>query len=867
MFAGRRFSAGGEDPLNAAGEWGTRDVRIETASGEVVFEQRGVRVPAGWSATAANIVAQKYFRGAVGSPGREWDVGGLIKRVVSAIAGWGWEDGYFRTGEERDLFSDELTALLVGQRAAFNSPVWFNLGVEGAPDQVSACFILSVDDDLESILDWTRVEGLIFRGGSGSGVNLSRLRGSMELLSGGGVASGPVSFMAGADASAGAIKSGGKTRRAAKMVCLDVDHPDVYDFVWCKAVEERKARALAEAGFGTGLDDVTVRFQNANNSVRVSDGFMRAVKADAGWELTARTTGETVRRVRARDLWRRIAEAAWECADPGVQFSTTINEWHTCSNTGPINASNPCSEYVHLDNSACNLSSLNLLKFLNEGGEFDAEGFAAAVRVMTVAMDIMVDRADYPTARIGENTRRFRQLGIGFTNLGAALMALGVGYDSPQGRRWAALAASLMTAAAYAASGDIAARLGPFAGFETNREPMTAVIRKHREAAWEAAHDTEKNPWTDLMAELWNRALERCEEGAGLRNAQATVLAPTGTISFLMDCDTTGIEPDLGLVKYKQLVGGGRLKIVNRTIGRALRRLGYLEDDVGRIVKWVEERDSIDGAPGLDPAHRDVFATSLGDNPISVEGHLQMMAAVQPFLSGAISKTVNLPEEATVEDVEETFMTGWRLGLKAVAVYRDGCKVVQPLSDKDSDSPVPAGEKRELPPERKGKTVQWQVGDCKGYMTTGEYEDGSLGEIFVKVSKHGGTLSGLMDSWAIAISNGLQRGVPLEAYLKDYLGSAFPPAGVTTDPDVRIATSLPDFLIRKLAVMYLPAEKRREWGLLTPAERAEALPGLDVAAGPEAGSDSPFCMMCGTIMARAGSCYACPVCGTTSGCS
>ena len=850
--------------MEAAGEWGTRDVRIETASGEVVFEQLGVRCPVGWSATAANIVAQKYFRGAVGSPGREWDVAGLVGRVVSTIAGWGWEDGYFRSVEERGLFSDELTALLVGQRAAFNSPVWFNLGVEGAPDQVSACFILSVDDDLESILDWTRVEGRIFRGGSGSGVNLSRVRASMELLSGGGVASGPVSFMAGADASAGAIKSGGKTRRAAKMVCLDADHPDVYEFVWCKAEEERKARALAAAGFGSGLDDVTVRFQNANNSVRVSDEFMRAVEADGPWELTARTTGETIRRVRARDLWRQIAEAAWECADPGVQFSTTINRWHTCSNTGPINASNPCSEYVHLDNSACNLSSLNLLKFLDGDGEFDAAGFAAAVRVMTVAMDILVDRADYPTGRIGENTRRFRQLGIGFTNLGAALMALGFGYDSTEGRRWAAMAASLMTAAAYAASGDIAARLGPFGGFEANREPMTGVIRKHRAAAWETIDD-ERSVWADLAAELWNRALEECEEGAGLRNAQATVLAPTGTISFLMDCDTTGIEPDLGLVKYKQLVGGGRLKIVNQTIGRALRRLGYQEDDVARIVDWVEERDTIDGAPGLDPAHRDVFATSLGDTPISVDGHLRMMAAVQPFLSGAISKTVNLPAEATAEDVEETFMAGWRLGLKAVAVYRDGCKVAQPLSDKETA--VPSGEKRELPPERRGRTVRWQVADCTGYMTTGEYEDGSLGEIFVKVSKHGGTLSGLMDSWAIAISNGLQRGVPLEAYLMDYLGAAFPPAGITTDPDVRIATSLPDFLIRKLAVMYLPEDKRRDWGLLTPSERAEALPGLEEAAGPEDASDFPFCMMCGTIMSRAGTCFACPVCGTTSGCS
>lgn len=869
LIAERRFSSEGKSPYDAAGEWHRRDVRLTAAGGDVVFEQAGVEIPMSWSETAGNIVAQKYFRGKPGSDAREYSVAHLIRRVASTIVGWGWEDGYFTDEDERDLFSDELVAILVSQRAAFNSPVWFNLGVEGAPDQVSACFILSVEDSLESILDWVRVEGTIFRGGSGAGANLSAIRGSMEHIAGGGLASGPVSFMAGADASAGAIKSGGKTRRAAKMVLLDADHPDVEEFIWCKAVEERKSRVLEEAGMVDGIDDVSVRFQNANNSVRVSDDLMHMVVVENGgeWPLRNRLDGKTVKTVDAKTLWRQIAEAAWECADPGVQFSTTINDWHTCSNTGPINASNPCSEYVHLDDSACNLSSLNLMKFLDEDGGFDADGFAAAVRVMTVAMDILVDRADYPTGRIGDTTRRFRQLGLGYSNLGAALMARGSGYDSDGGRNFAAAVTSLLTAAAYAASADIAERLGPFGGFDENRGPMTAVIRKHLKAH-EDGLGAYGGRTAELAGEMWAATADRVAD-TGVRNSQATVLAPTGTISFMMDCDTTGIEPDLALVKNKKLVGGGDMRLVNRSVTRALRRLGYSQDEAAGIVAHVERTGDITGAPGLDHAHEPVFATSLGGNAISPTGHVRMMAAVQPFLSGAISKTVNLPATATVDDVSAVFTLGWKLGLKAVAVYRDGCKIAQPLQSAAEVRPV--AERRPLPAERVSRTVEWEIKDCKGYMTVGEYEDGSPGEVFVRVSKHGGTLAGLMDSWAVAISHGLQMGVSIRSYLDAYRGFSFPPNGVTTDVDVRIAASLPDFLIRKLAVMYLPVDERADIGLLSAAERSAELPGMEDRPQSETpyvnDAHAPFCLLCGNLMQRAGSCYACPGCGTTSGCS
>ena len=865
LIAERRFSSEGKSPYDAAGEWHKRDVCLTAAGGDVVFEQSGVEIPVSWSETAGNIVAQKYFRGKPGSDERESSVAHLIRRVVSTIVGWGWADGYFEDEDERDLFAEEMVAILVSQRAAFNSPVWFNLGVEDAPDQVSACFILSVEDSLESILDWVSVEGNIFRGGSGAGANLSAIRGSMEHIAGGGLASGPVSFMAGADASAGAIKSGGKTRRAAKMVLLDADHPDVEEFIWCKAVEERKSRVLEEAGMVNGIDDVSVRFQNANNSVRVSDELMRLVEDGGEWPLISRLGGETVKTVDARSLWRQIAEAAWECADPGVQFSTTINDWHTCPNTGPINASNPCSEYVHLDDSACNLSSLNLMKFLDDEGEFDAEGFAAAVRVMTVAMDILVDRADYPTGRIGDTTRRFRQLGIGYSNLGAVLMARGTGYDSDGGRNFAAAVTSLLTAAAYDASADIAERLGAFGGFDENRDPMTAIIRKHLKSH-EDGLGAYGGRTAELAGKLWASTADRVAD-TGVRNSQATVLAPTGTISFMMDCDTTGIEPDLALVKNKQLVGGGDMRLVNRSVNRALRRLGYPKDAADAIVAHVERTGDITGAEGLEAAHVDVFATSLGDNAISPTGHVRMMAAVQPFLSGAISKTVNLPAEATVDDVSDVFTLGWKLGLKAVAVYRDGCKIAQPLQS--AASVQVAYERRPLPAERVSKTVEWEIKDCKGYMTVGEYEDGTPGEVFVRVSKHGGTLAGLMDSWAVAISHGLQMGVSIRSYLEAYRGFSFPPNGVTTDVDVRIATSLPDFLVRKLAVMYLPVEERADIGLLSAAERASELPGMGDSGQTPYISDAhaPLCLLCGNLMQRAGSCFACPGCGTTSGCS
>jgi len=908
----RHFTTPGIDPYDEI-DWEVRTSRlVDHRDGSVAFQQDDVEVPADWSLNATNILAQKYFRGPLDGPDRESSLRQVADRVVGTIADWGRRDGYFADGDEAEAFAAELRYLIVTQRAAFNSPVWFNIGVPGVPQQASACFILSVEDQMSSILNWYVEEGTIFKGGSGAGVNLSAIRSSREALRGGGQASGPVSFMRGADASAGTIKSGGKTRRAAKMVILDVDHPDVQEFVWCKAREERKVRVLAEAGFDVGFDGAdshSIMYQNANNSVRVTDEFMRAVEADADWDLTAVTDGSVVETVRARDLFRQMSQAAWECADPGLQFDTTINRWHTASNTGRITASNPCAEYVHLDDSACNLASLNLLKFLGASdddtdaiGGFDIDGFRHAIEVVFTAQEILVGNADYPTEAIGQTTRAFRQLGLGYANLGALLMALGLPYDSDDGRAVAAALTSLMTGHAYRTSARLADRMGAFEGFEHNREPMLGVLDMHREAV--ELLDAEVAP--AVVAAGRTAWFEACAlaQRVGVRNSQATVLAPTGTIGLLMDCDTTGIEPDLSLVKHKRLVGGGTMSIVNRTVPRALRRLGYDDEAVGAILAWVDEHQTVVGCPDLRAGHMAVFATSMGDNPIHHTGHIRMMGAIQPFLSGAISKTCNMPETASVDDVEELYLESWRLGLKAVAIYRDNCKVAQPLSAGNGSGVEPAADvaaalaepvRRKLPRSRRSLTLEFRVADCKGFVTIGEYDDGRPGEIFVRVSKQGSTLAGIMDAFAISLSHGLQYGVPLRAFVDAFTGMRFEPAGMTNDPDLRIATSLIDYLFRRLAVEYLSVEERAELNILTTSERTQpTLPGVeesvtetrqgsDLPADPPTlpsvaqfaaqlalaplGADAPLCMQCGVAMQRAGSCYVCTDCGATSGCS
>ncbi|TVR27446.1 MAG: vitamin B12-dependent ribonucleotide reductase [Ilumatobacter sp.] len=941
----RLFTSPGVEPYDEV-EWEQRDARITNwKDGSVAFEQLGVEFPKSWSVNATNIVAQKYFRGTLGTPEREWSLRQVIDRVVETITRWGVEGGYFADDAETEAFRDELKYILVTQRAAFNSPVWFNIGVKGVPQQASACFILSVDDKMNSILNWYREEGIIFKGGSGSGINLSKIRSSAEPLEGGGTASGPVSFMRGADASAGTIKSGGKTRRAAKMVILNVDHPDVEEFVWCKVKEERKARVLRDNGFDMdldGADSYSIQYQNANNSVRVTDEFMQAVVDDADWGLKAVTSGEVVKTVRARDLWLQIAQASWECADPGLQFDTTINRWHTAHNTGRINGSNPCSEYMHLDDSACNLASINLLKYLAGDGEgfdtFDVDAYMHTVEVMFTAQEILVGRADYPTPQIGETSRNFRQLGLGYANLGALLMALGFAYDSDEGRAWAASLTSLMTGHAYATSARTAARMGPFAGFADNEEHMLNVLRMHRDASYEieGAHAVPD----DLLAagqQAWEASVRDGEE-YGVRNSQASVLAPTGTIGLMMDCDTTGIEPDLGLVKMKKLVGGGTMSIVNQTIPRALRRLGYEIEQVAEIISYIDENKSILGAPHLAPEHVSVFACSMGDNTIHYKGHVRMMGAVQPFLSGAISKTVNMPEEASVEEVAALHQLSWELGLKAVAIYRDNCKVGQPLSTVKKDAaaadPAVAVEdqvvkivekivhqpvRQKLPRTRTGRTFEFRVADCKGFATIGEYENGQPGEIFLTVSKQGSTLSGIMDAFAKSISYGLQYGVPMRAFVEAFTNMRFEPAGMTDDPDIRFASSIMDYLFRRLALEYLTYDERAELAIFSVDERLQpTLPGVEeavtetsqgseipaepksvqsageLAAAMEAGTleqtpedntaargivrpvprsdevrtgDAPMCMQCGVQMMRAGSCHACPSCGSTSGCS
>ncbi len=924
----RYFTKPGVHPYDEI-TWEQRDARITNYKDQTVaFEQLGVEVPSTWSVNATNILAQKYFRGTQGTAEREHSLKQVVDRVVNTITAWGVKDGYFIDTAEAETFSAELKHLIVNQKAAFNSPVWFNIGVRGVPQQASACFILSVEDSMSSILNWYVEEGTIFKGGSGSGVNLSRIRSSKEAMTGGGTASGPVSFMRGADASAGTIKSGGKTRRAAKMVVLNVDHPDIEEFIWCKAREERKAHALRDAGFDMDLDgqDVhSIQYQNANNSVRVSDDFMQAVVDDADWDLKAVVDGRSVATLKARELFRDIAQAAWECADPGLQYDTTINRWHTAPNTGPITASNPCSEYVHLDDSACNLASLNLMKFLDADDSFDVEGYKAAIEVVFTAQEILVGNADYPTAKIAETSRQFRQLGMGYANLGALLMAQGLPYDSDGGRAWAGALTALMTGHSYETSARTAARMGPFAGYTANAEPMKNVLRMHREAA---AHIDEELVPTELLSaaqQSWDNAVEFAEE-FGVRNSQATVLAPTGTIGLLMDCDTTGIEPDLSLVKTKKLVGGGTMSIVNQTVPRALDKLGYSADERDTIIAYIAENHRITDAPALRDADLPVFACSMGENVIHHMGHIRMMSAAQPFLSGAISKTVNLPEECSVDDIEEAYMESWRLGLKAVAVYRDNCKLGQPLSTtKKETEAAPVGEPRvvaagpgatdaqlaemqkafdsnvlvvrepireRMPKKRRSLTFKFRVADCEGYVTVGEYDDGRPGEIFVRVAKQGSTLAGIMDAFAVSVSLGLQYGVPLATYVNQYCNTRFEPAGMTDDPDLRIASSLIDYIFRRLAVDYLPLEQRETMGVLTASERVQpTLPGVEeetteshplpsaspvapttaspVTAAPAElkASDAPYCSQCGIQMVRAGSCHACPSCGTTSGCS
>ncbi|MEX1907282.1 vitamin B12-dependent ribonucleotide reductase [Janibacter melonis] len=932
--------------------WEKRDVVQQNwKTGATIFEQRGVEFPDFWSANASTIVTTKYFRGAVGTPEREQGLKQLIDRVVLTYVKAGKDHGYFATPADAEIFEHELTYALLHQVFSFNSPVWFNVGTK-SPQQVSACFILSVDDSMDSILNWYKEEGFIFKGGSGAGLNLSRIRSSKELLSSGGTASGPVSFMRGADASAGTIKSGGATRRAAKMVVLDVDHPDIEEFVETKAREEDKIRALRDAGFDMdlgGADIVSVQYQNANNSVRVSDEFMRAVEDGTDFGLTSRKDGSVISTVDARELMGKIAKAAWECADPGIQYDDTINDWHTNPETGRITASNPCSEYMSLDNSSCNLASLNLLKFLRDDDTFDVATFQKVAELVITAMDISICFADFPTEPIGETTRDYRQLGIGYANLGALLMATGHGYDSDGGRALAASITSLLTGAAYKRSAELAAVVGPYAGYARNADAHKRVMRKHQ-----AANDQVRTLHTmdkDIHAaatKAWDAVITLGEKN-GYRNAQASVLAPTGTIGFMMDCDTTGIEPDFSLVKFKKLVGGGSMQIVNLTIPRALKKLGYAQETVEAIVEYIADKGHVIDAPGLKTEHYEVFDTAMGARSISPMGHVRMMAATQPFLSGAISKTVNLPEDATVEEIEDVYIQGWKLGLKALAVYRDNCKVGQPLSDggstakdakdaKDAKTEAAEPEKvveyrplrRRLPKRRTSQTTSFAVGGAEGYLTSGTYDDGELGEIFLKFGKQGSTLAGLMDAFSIAISIALQHGVPLETYVEKFTNLRFEPAGMTDDPDVRMAQSIMDYVFRRLALDYLDFETRSFMGIHTAEERARQLETGSYAAAPNeddedledeletysqsaapsskkadapveehaaevtsgAGAasarevsgqihssaellekfqgktaDAPMCMTCGTKMRPAGSCYVCEGCGSTSGCS
>lgn len=923
LSVARFFTEEGTDPYDMV-TWASRDSQImNPGTGKVVFEQKGVEFPESWSMNAINIVSQKYFAGTPGTAERESSLRHLVNRVADTITKYGYEHGYFTEESEADTFNAELKYILVTQRAAFNSPVWFNIGALDRAQQASACFILKVEDTMPSILNWYREEGMIFKGGSGAGLNISTIRSSYEpLSSSGGKASGPLSFMRGADSSAGAIKSGGKTRRAAKMVILNIDHPDIEEFIECKAREERKSRVLVEAGFDMGLngaDSISIQYQNANNSVRVTDDFMKAVENDDDWNLVGVKDKKVYKTVKARELWREVAQAAWECADPGIQYDTVINDWHTTPKAGRIEGSNPCSEYMHLNNSACNLASLNLLKFLNEDGSFDIPAYKHTVETVILAQEILVGYSEYPTEAIDKNTRMYRQLGMGYANLGAALMAKGLPYDSDEGRAVAASLTAIMTGHAYATSAKIAKRVGPFEGYTKDKIGMNRVLRKHRDAVLDIDAALVDEDLLNAAQEAWDEAVELGDR-YGVRNAQASVLAPTGTIGFMMDCDTTGVEPDFSLTKFKTLVGGGSMIIVNQTIPRALKTLGYTKKQTDEIVAYIHEKGNVIGAPHLKDEHKEVFACAVGDNAIHYNGHVKMMGAVQPFLSGAISKTVNLPETATVEDIEQLHMDAWKLGIKAIAIYRDNCKAWQPLSaqKKEAKKDAPATEalapvivkgtvRRELPRVRNSKTFSFKVGDLHGYFTVGEYEDGTPGELFVTAAKMGSTLAGLMDAYGRSISYGLQYGVPLKAYVKAMSGTSFAPAGATDDPEVKTASSLVDYIFRRLAVQYLSIDDRLELGLAsledleaemqaqqaslldeTPieakidqaiaSEKPVVKPAQETGAKVKAAkvvekqatgsaSSAPLCSTCGNMTQRAGSCYVCTSCGTTSGCS
>ena len=822
--------------------WVKRDSLITNpGTGKPVFEQKNVETPEGWSLNAINIVAQKYFTGSPDTQTREGSLKQLINRVVDTITREGLQGGYFVSTTEAEDFREELKYILATQRAAFNSPVWFNIGARGRSQQASACFILAVEDTMPAILNWYYEEGMIFKGGSGSGINVSSLRSSKEPLGkSAGTASGPLSFMRGADASAGAIKSGGKTRRAAKMVILNASHPDVEEFIWCKAIEERKTRVLETGGFDMtldGKDSFSVQYQNANNSVRVTDDFMRAVQNDDNWDLKAVTTGNTIQTLKARDIFRQIAEAAWECADPGMQFDTTINRWHTSPNAGRINASNPCSEYMHLDNSACNLASINLLKYLNDDFSFDIEAFRHTVELMFTAQEILVGYSEYPTKKITKNARAYRELGLGYANLGALLMAQGLPYDSDAGRAQAAAITALMTGHAYATSAKIAKRVGPFAGYDKDVEGMSKVLRMHRDEVKKIDPAQAAEELLSAAASAWDEAVE-LSELYGVRNSQATVLAPTGTIGLMMDCDTTGIEPDLGLVKVKKLVGGGTMHIVNQTVPRALRALGYNKSQIDDIINYIDVEKTILGAPHLKKDHEPVFACSMGDNAIHYLGHVKMMSAVQPFISGAISKTVNMPEDVSVEDVEQLHMDAWKMGLKAVAIYRDNCKVAQPLSmakkDGAKEEPVAetiataaadkavirsTGYREMLPRIHNSKTFRFTLAGTRGYFTLGEYDDGRPGELFVSMSKQGSTLRGVMDAFATSVSFALQYGVPLKKLVRSFTHTSFAPSGITDDPDIRTGSSIIDYIFKRLGKSYLTFDERLEVGLASPEDQ------------------------------------------------
>ncbi len=911
----RFFTRSGEDPFNDL-QWELRTAVISDESGNAFFEQKDVEIPQAWSQTATNVVVSKYFRGQLGTDRREHSVRQMIGRVANTITAWGVKDHYFENDEEARTFSDELTYLLVNQKMAFNSPVWFNVGVEEKP-QCSACFILSVEDTMESILDWCKTEGMIFKGGSGSGINLSPIRSSKEQLSAGGQASGPISFMRGADSIAGSIKSGGKTRRAAKMVVLNADHPDIEEFIESKANEERKAYALGEAGWDMSLNGdawSSIQFQNANNSVRVTDEFMHAATEDRDWSLRGIVDGQPVATVRARELLDRMAAAAWACGDPGMQYDTTVNDWHPCPNSARINASNPCSEYMHVDNSACNLASLNLMKFVDDDGTFDVDSFRRAVTVTIWAQEIIVGNSAYPTPKIAANTIAMRQLGLGYANLGALLMSLGLPYDSDAGRAHAAAITALMTGHAYATSASIAKRVGPFDAFHANRDPMLRVVAKHRDASRKIEPALVPAAMIDAAHKAWDDALEHGQK-FGYRNAQATVLAPTGTIAFMMDCDTTGVEPDIALVKYKKLVGGGMIKIVNQTVPRALKRLGYDGDAVDAIVRYIDDTGTIEGAPGLRDEHLSVFDCAFkaenGERSIHHMGHIKMMGATQPFISGAISKTVNLPNEATVEDVADTYLEAWRHGIKAIAIYRDGSKKVQPLSTSKTSSTngaaapaepeAPKPVRRKMSDTRASLTHKFSIEDHDGYITVGLYDDGTPGEIFLSMAKQGSTVSGLMEAFGRAVSYALQYGVPVQDLVRNFAHMRFEPMGRTENRDIPVAQSIIDYVFRWLASRYMSASEAYEVGVMTPEIKAALAAGqyplplegsvAPIAGGSSAGNaraqdaapssvplayrapranghaDAPACASCGWIMIRSGTCYRCENCGSTSGCS